>query len=199
MKLFIGGYAQGKNKYAQARFPGYAFLDEKNYEIGVGIMNGEVGSIEKDSPRKRDDIEMTAITSMEPVIADGVTMESTFVKQDSGNAATEDTGETTTESEAAKAANQGILVNHLHRIIRQELESGRTEDEIREEILTLGRQPFEVVFLCDELGNGIVPIDPDERQWREVVGHILRAIADEANEVLRIFCGIPEVIKKESN
>ncbi len=190
MKLFIGGYAQGKNKYAQARFPGYAFLDEKNYEIGVGIMNGEVGPIETASPVKCDDAEMT-----EAVTADEVTKELTFTKQNPR----EDTSETATEAESQKAANQGILVNHLHRIIRQELESGRTEDEIREEILMLGRQPFEVVFLCDELGNGIVPIDPDERKWREVVGHILMAIAEEANEVLRIFCGIPEVIKKDSN
>lgn len=164
MKLFIGGYAQGKNKFAQARFPGYAFLDEKNYDLGVGIMNWGAGPI-----------------------------------NDSTEEPGEETGKQAAHSESAKAANHGILVNHLHRIIRKELEDGRTEEEIREEILKLGRQPFEVVFLCDELGNGIVPIDPDEREWREVVGHILIAVAAEANEVLRIFCGIPEVIKKEVN
>ena len=162
MKLFIGGYAQGKNKYAQARFPGYAFLDEKNYDLGVGIMNWGAGPIEN------------------PVEEPG-----------------EETGKAVAHSESEKAATHGILVNHLHRIIRKELEDGRAEEEIREEILRLGRQPFEVVFLCDELGNGIVPIDPDEREWREVVGHILIAVAAEANEVLRIFCGIPEVIKKD--
>ena len=50
-------------------------------------------------------------------------------------------------------------------------------------------------LLCDEVGNGIVPIDPFEREWREAVGRTLIFLAKEADSVTRVICGLPQELK----
>ena len=61
----------------------------------------------------------------------------------------------------------------------------------------IARNHPDCVFISDEIGSGIVPMDPLDRRWREVTGRILIQIAAESDEVIRLFCGIPQVIKKE--
>ena len=47
----------------------------------------------------------------------------------------------------------------------------------------------------DEVGNGIVPIDFLEREYRERTGRILVKLANQADEVVRVICGIGQKIK----
>lgn len=51
------------------------------------------------------------------------------------------------------------------------------------------------ILTCDEVGGGVVPLDPVQRQMREETGRLLILLAREADTVLRLFCGIPTVIK----
>ncbi|HJC41361.1 MAG TPA: bifunctional adenosylcobinamide kinase/adenosylcobinamide-phosphate guanylyltransferase [Candidatus Intestinimonas pullistercoris] len=55
----------------------------------------------------------------------------------------------------------------------------------------------DVVILCDEVGCGVVPVDPSERVWREEVGRLCCALAQKAGRVERIFCGLSMVLKGE--
>ena len=55
----------------------------------------------------------------------------------------------------------------------------------------------DVVILCDEVGCGVVPVDPSERAWREEVGRLCCALARKAGRVERIFCGLSMVLKGE--
>lgn len=48
--------------------------------------------------------------------------------------------------------------------------------------------------VCTEVGMGVVPIDADERAWRELVGRTCCLLAQRANKVVRMVCGIPVVI-----
>ena len=48
----------------------------------------------------------------------------------------------------------------------------------------------ERVILCDEVGCGVVPVDAEERRWREQVGRCLVALASAAEEVHRVCCGL---------
>ena len=48
-----------------------------------------------------------------------------------------------------------------------------------------------------ELGGGIVPIDPEEREKRERAGRLACLLAERAEVVVRVFCGIPKVLKGE--
>lgn len=48
----------------------------------------------------------------------------------------------------------------------------------------------ELVLVSTELGCGVVPVDKQDRLWREAVGRICTCIAAEADEVVRVVCGI---------
>lgn len=46
------------------------------------------------------------------------------------------------------------------------------------------------IIVCDDISCGIVPTDPLMRKWREATGRTLAVLADESDEVVRIFCGL---------
>ena len=52
-----------------------------------------------------------------------------------------------------------------------------------------------VVILCDEVGCGVVPMDRSDRDWRERVGRTCCTLAARAELVVRVYCGIPTVLK----
>ena len=51
------------------------------------------------------------------------------------------------------------------------------------------------VVISREIGSGVVPMDPRERAWRELHGQVLRALAERSHRVIRVFCGIAEVLE----
>ena len=51
------------------------------------------------------------------------------------------------------------------------------------------------VVMAVEVGGGVVPIDPVERQWREETGRLCCLLAQRAQRVERIFCGIAMTLK----
>lgn len=85
-----------------------------------------------------------------------------------------------------------IVLNHLHSLIRQSMaEGGCPEEEIG---LFLEKNP-DCVIISDEVGCGIVPADAFERECRERTGKILVELARQAEEVVRVICGIGQKIK----
>ena len=55
-------------------------------------------------------------------------------------------------------------------------------------------QGIEIVT-CNEIGMGIVPLNEFDRQWRETTGRIMCRIANDADTVYRMVCGVPTRIK----
>ncbi len=53
----------------------------------------------------------------------------------------------------------------------------------------------ELTIICNEVGCGIVPVDPFEREYRERLGRYLIKLAGEASAVDRVFCGTGHRIK----
>lgn len=51
------------------------------------------------------------------------------------------------------------------------------------------------IVTCSEVGAGIVPLDAQERAWREAVGRMSCELASQADVVVRMVCGIPVVLK----
>lgn len=48
---------------------------------------------------------------------------------------------------------------------------------------------------CLEVGSGVVPVDAEERVWRERVGRTCSVLAARADQVVRMVCGIPVELK----
>ena len=51
------------------------------------------------------------------------------------------------------------------------------------------------ILVTDEIGYGIVPIDPFEREYREETGRICCLLAEKSEEVWRVCCGIGTRLK----
>ena len=83
-------------------------------------------------------------------------------------------------------------INNFHLIIKAFLEKG--QDPIEATLRILEESP-NVVIVMNEIGNGIIPLEKSERLWREEVGKIGCLLAQRAESVERIVCGIPIKIK----
>lgn len=53
------------------------------------------------------------------------------------------------------------------------------------------------IVIASEIGGGIVPIDPSERKAREAAGRLSCLLARRAEIVVRVVCGLPQVLKGE--
>ncbi|MBR0173661.1 MAG: bifunctional adenosylcobinamide kinase/adenosylcobinamide-phosphate guanylyltransferase [Lachnospiraceae bacterium] len=51
------------------------------------------------------------------------------------------------------------------------------------------------VVIATETGMGVVPVEEDVRRIREKQGELNRLLAKRADTVIRVFCGIPVVLK----
>lgn len=79
-------------------------------------------------------------------------------------------------------------ISGFHLLVRQWLKNGLEPLEETKKIST-------EIIICDEVGNGIVPMDAFERQWREECGRCCTLLAQNADTVTRVFCSIPTKIK----
>lgn len=51
------------------------------------------------------------------------------------------------------------------------------------------------VVIATEVGGGVVPVEPETREAREAAGRLACLLADRADTVVRVFCGLPLVLK----
>ncbi|MBE5911302.1 bifunctional adenosylcobinamide kinase/adenosylcobinamide-phosphate guanylyltransferase [Pseudobutyrivibrio sp.] len=84
--------------------------------------------------------------------------------------------------------------NQLHLFIKKRLQEEKKPIQILTEIKdAIGDGQW--VIISDEVGNGVVPIEQEDREYRDITGKILIELADEAEEVYRVVCGIGQRIK----
>lgn len=89
-----------------------------------------------------------------------------------------------------------LAVDKLHLLARRWLENGT--DPVKAALEIAERNPG-MIFCCDEIGCGIVPMEREERDWREAVGRMCCALAARAQRVERVVCGIARVMKEEAS
>lgn len=51
------------------------------------------------------------------------------------------------------------------------------------------------IIIINDISQGIVPLDKDLRACREATGRAMLYLAEEADQVYRVFCGIGQKIK----
>lgn len=88
------------------------------------------------------------------------------------------------------------VLYHFHSYIRNMVFQGTVSEEVMRILLVKLFMRFpDCIIISDEVGNGIVPLNRDEREYREVLGRALIEIAKKADRVERIVCGLGERIK----
>jgi adenosyl cobinamide kinase/adenosyl cobinamide phosphate guanylyltransferase len=79
--------------------------------------------------------------------------------------------------------------------VKKMIESGKSDDEVRDMIQKIITFHKNLVIISDEIGCGIIPMSANERHFREFVGRIQCFFAEKADKVFRVVCGIPQRIK----
>jgi len=92
----------------------------------------------------------------------------------------------------AKDNGKTVIVNHFHEWMKASIRQGKDAEQ---EILDFVDNVPDSIVISDEIGNGIVPLDSFEREYRERTGRILVKLAGQADEVVRVICGIGQKIK----
>lgn len=87
---------------------------------------------------------------------------------------------------------QTTIVNHLHLLIQRLIKANVNPYDW---VKNVGQTNPNIIWITDEIGCGIVPMDRFEREWRETTGRICCDLAQRSEQVQRVFCGIPTVLK----
>ncbi len=96
------------------------------------------------------------------------------------------------DGEIPENPEEKAVVNHLHTWIKKRmLVGGNPEAEL---FKMLERCP-QCILISDEIGSGIVPLEAWEREYREQTGRILTSLAQKADSVERVFCGLAQKLK----
>ena len=99
------------------------------------------------------------------------------------------------------AENKNAVLCNFHLVVKNLLsayidcyheEAGKKAEE---KILMMIEKNPGMKIISDEIGSGIVPVEKNDRLWRELSGHLLVKIAERSEKVVRIICGIPSRIK----
>ena len=84
------------------------------------------------------------------------------------------------------------MINSLHRTISAQLRNGMDPlVYIEKHMEALASK----TVICDDISCGVVPVDKEMRLWRETTGRVLVLLSDHADEVIRVFCGLPTKLK----
>ncbi|MCD8354883.1 MAG: bifunctional adenosylcobinamide kinase/adenosylcobinamide-phosphate guanylyltransferase [Clostridiales bacterium] len=95
-------------------------------------------------------------------------------------------------AENFSAAHTGRIFDRFHAAVRAALDAGENPQQLTEELLEANP---DIIILCDEVGCGVIPVQPEERAWREAVGRLCCDLAEQAKTVERVFCGLPMRLK----
>ena len=87
-------------------------------------------------------------------------------------------------------------IDALHLRVKTLIE---TEDNPKEAFDRLAMLCREKIVICDDILCGIVPLEPAMREWREYTGRLLCLLAKQADCVIRMQCGIAQIIKGSLN
>lgn len=85
-----------------------------------------------------------------------------------------------------------LAVNHVHALIERLVRQEREPEEVLYQIL---QDKPDIILISDITGSGIVPVDVLERKIRERQGRVLCMLANRAERVERILCGLGQRIK----
>lgn len=83
-------------------------------------------------------------------------------------------------------------MNHFHVFIRRWIEAGKTKEELVDQIL---ERQGKLVLVTDDVGCGLVPVNEQDRIYREAAGRICTQISASAVRVDRVICGLPQRLK----
>lgn len=90
------------------------------------------------------------------------------------------------------------VINSYQLRVKEQLRAGENPMEEAHRLVAEKRAEGvwnRLVIISDETGCGVVPMDAFERLYREQSGRVSCYLAEEADSVIRVICGIGKKIK----
>ena len=95
--------------------------------------------------------------------------------------------------ELARAENPNALIlSDFHEAVQEAMRRGEDARAFAQGVVAA--HP-DAVIVANEVGAGVVPVETQERAFREAVGRALCVVAQAAQQVTRVVCGIGVRIK----
>ena len=85
-----------------------------------------------------------------------------------------------------------VAVDQFHLWVKRKIKEGADVPELTEIFI---KQNPDCIVICDEVGCGVVPVEKEEREYREQVGRMQIVLAKASESVERVICGIAQKIK----
>ena len=85
-------------------------------------------------------------------------------------------------------------VYDFHQFILEAVRRGEDLYGLPDELA--GANP-DILIVMNELGCGIIPMDEEARAWREASGRLAEQLAERADTVVRVLCGLGMVQKND--
>ncbi|BCN32963.1 bifunctional adenosylcobinamide kinase/adenosylcobinamide-phosphate guanylyltransferase [Anaeromicropila herbilytica] len=89
------------------------------------------------------------------------------------------------------------ILYQFHLLIKRLLEQDLDPYPLLDQLIHQQSEGKELFIICNEIGNGIVPMLPSDRYYRETLGRILCELAKESKRVHRVILGIGTIIKED--
>ena len=100
----------------------------------------------------------------------------------------------TCDEESTAIGFEEKIIDHFERYVLALEKLGQNPERTIKTMIPAGRFEDRIV-IADDISQGVVPTDQITRAWREDTGRCLVMLAKEADEVVRVFCGIPQIVK----
>lgn len=181
MILIFGGAFQGKKEYVINKYkvPETQFFDCENpvicrdSEDRQGVADGTCAAADEDGagfPEEAADCRV--IDHLEAWILSRIEPET----GESENGPREESGDHGGPDGQNRARQDAVSV------LRRVIASGNWENKI---------------VICTDITRGVVPADAVMRKWRDQTGRCLQLLAEAADTVVQVFCGMGECVKQE--
>ena len=83
-------------------------------------------------------------------------------------------------------------VKNFHLLVKKQIENGFDIKDKTDWLLNVNP---DIIIISNEVGCGVVPLERADREYREAVGRLNCYLAKRAERVIRVVCGIGQVIK----
>ena len=84
------------------------------------------------------------------------------------------------------------VIANLDQAFLKHVNEGKESREVLEENLDTLKDK---ILIVNDISQGIVPMEKNLRDWREMTGRAMLYLSKEADEVYRVFCGLGNKIK----
>lgn len=96
--------------------------------------------------------------------------------------------------------NERYIISNFEQMILPYLHESeeKVAQQIFGQLMQIAEQA-ELICICTDTSRGVVPLEKEARQLRDTCGRLYQKLCNEAQTVIRVWYGIPQILKGDSH